>query len=209
MVAVPPPVGDPFEALDDPNRRAIVELLGSGGQSVQQLADALPISRPAVSRHLRLLKDAGLVVEAPQGARRIYRLHDEGVDVVHAYLAQVWGDAVSRFRLVAENTVEPAKPVTPKRASVIEPLHLSVEIQCSAAHAFDVWTSRLSMWWPKGHSASGDPETVVTLEPRLGGRIFERTPDGTTRLDIVHAGWDRLGREGEAWRNADTACGES
>jgi DNA-binding transcriptional ArsR family regulator len=96
--------GDPFEALGDPNRRAIVELLGSGGRSVQQIADAVPISRPAVSRHLRLLKNAGLVVEEPRGTRRIYRLHDEGVAAVQAYLARVWRDAATRFRLVAENT---------------------------------------------------------------------------------------------------------
>ena len=96
--------GDPFEALGDPNRRAIVELLGSGGRSVRDIADALPISRPAVSRHLRLLKDAGLVVEEPLGTRRIYRLHAEGVEAVQRYLSQVWGDAAARFRLVAENT---------------------------------------------------------------------------------------------------------
>ena len=99
--------GDPFEALGDPNRRAIVELLGSGGRSVQQIADAVPISRPAVSRHLRLLKNAGLVVEEPRGTRRIYRLHDEGVAAVQAYLARVWRDAATRFRLVAENTPAP------------------------------------------------------------------------------------------------------
>ncbi len=103
--------GDAFEALGDPNRRAIVELLGSGGRSVQQLADALPISRPAVSRHLRLLKDAGLVVEEPLGTRRIYRLHDEGVEAVRRYLERVWGEAAARFRLVAENAParEPAE----------------------------------------------------------------------------------------------------
>jgi DNA-binding transcriptional ArsR family regulator len=95
--------GAAFEALGDPNRRAIVELLGSGGRSVQELADALPISRPAVSRHLRLLKDAGLVVEEPRGTRRIYRLHDEGVEAVRAYLERVWGEAAARFRLVAQN----------------------------------------------------------------------------------------------------------
>jgi DNA-binding transcriptional ArsR family regulator len=99
-----PDSGDPFEALGDANRRAIVELLGSGERSVQQLADALPISRPAVSRHLRLLKEAGLVVEEPRGTRRIYRLHDQGVDAVRAYLERVWGDAAGRFRLIAENT---------------------------------------------------------------------------------------------------------
>ena len=101
------PRGDPFEALGDPNRRAIVELLGSvgeGGRSVGELADALPISRPAVSRHLRLLKQAGLVVEEPRGTRRIYRLHDAGPEAVRAYLERVWGDAAARYRLVAENT---------------------------------------------------------------------------------------------------------
>ena len=105
--------GDPFEALGDPNRRAIVELLaarGEAGRSVGELADALPISRPAVSRHLRLLKSAGLVVEEPRGTRRIYRLHDEGPEAVRAYLERVWGEAANRYRLVADN----AKP---RRAS--------------------------------------------------------------------------------------------
>jgi DNA-binding transcriptional ArsR family regulator len=86
--------GDPFEALGDPNRRRIVELLGAGGRagrSVQQLADELPISRPAVSRHLRLLRRAGLVVEEPRGTRRIYRLHSDGVEAVRSYLERVFG----------------------------------------------------------------------------------------------------------------------
>jgi DNA-binding transcriptional ArsR family regulator len=100
------PPGDPFEALGDPNRRAIVgaaAAAGDDGRSVQEMADALPISRPAVSRHLRLLKQAGLVVEEPRGTRRIYRLHDEGIEAVRVYLERVWGEAAARFRLVAEN----------------------------------------------------------------------------------------------------------
>jgi DNA-binding transcriptional ArsR family regulator len=109
---MPPPgrAGDPFDALGDPNRRAIVELLGSGGRSVREIAETLPISRPAVSRHLRLLKDAGLVIEEPRGTRRIYRLHAEGVDAVQRYLVQVWGEAAARFRLVAENTPPEDRP---------------------------------------------------------------------------------------------------
>jgi DNA-binding transcriptional ArsR family regulator len=71
---------------------------------VGALADELPISRPAVSRHLRLLKEAGLVVEEPEGTRRIYRLHDEGLAAVQAYLTEVWGDAAARFELTVENT---------------------------------------------------------------------------------------------------------
>ena len=68
-----------------------------------ELATHLPISRPAVSRHLRLLREAGLVEEEPRGTSRIYRLRAEGLDAVRRYLEEVWGDAAARFRLVAEN----------------------------------------------------------------------------------------------------------
>jgi len=95
---------DPFEALGDPHRRTILTLLGDGDRSVQELADALPISRPAVSRHLRLLKEAGLVTDRAEGTRRLYRLRQEGPEAVRAYLEQVWGDAANRFRIAAENT---------------------------------------------------------------------------------------------------------
>ena len=95
---------NPFDALGDPNRRAIVRLLGRGDRSVQQLADALPISRPAVSRHLRLLKEAGLVTDRPEGTRNVYRLNEAGFEELRAYLEQVWADAIPRFRLAAENT---------------------------------------------------------------------------------------------------------
>jgi DNA-binding transcriptional ArsR family regulator len=98
--------GDPFDALGDPNRRAIVEQLRAGDRSVQELADALPISRPAVSRHLRLLKDAGLVADRAEGTRRLYRLHGDGIAAVRDYLEAVWGDAAARFRLAAENRRE-------------------------------------------------------------------------------------------------------
>jgi DNA-binding transcriptional ArsR family regulator len=96
--------GDPFDALGDANRRAIVRLLGEHERSVQEIADELPISRPAVSRHLRVLKRAGLVVERAQGTRHIYQLDDLGVEAVRAYLESVWGEAAARFRLLAENT---------------------------------------------------------------------------------------------------------
>ncbi len=98
--------GDPFDALGDANRRRILELLRSGDRSVRELADKLPISRPAVSRHLRLLKQAGLVRDRPEGTQRLYRLHDEGIATVRHYLESVWGEAAARFRLVAENTEE-------------------------------------------------------------------------------------------------------
>jgi DNA-binding transcriptional ArsR family regulator len=98
------PATDPFDAMGDPTRRHILQLLGGEPQSVSALADQLPVSRPAVSRHLRLLKEAGLVDEEAAGTRRIYRVRPEGVDAVRAYLEQVWGEATLRFRMLAENT---------------------------------------------------------------------------------------------------------
>jgi DNA-binding transcriptional ArsR family regulator len=95
---------DPFDALGDPHRRQILTLLGDAPRSVGALALELPISRPAVSRHLRLLKEAGLVEEEARGTRRIYRIHDRGLDAVQRYLVGVWGEAAGRFRLLAENT---------------------------------------------------------------------------------------------------------
>jgi len=98
--------GDPFDALGDPNRRAIIEFLRHGRQPVHVIADQLPITRPAVSRHLALLKKAGLVIEETQGAENLYQLHDAGAEVVRSYMEKVWGDAAGRFRLAAENTVQ-------------------------------------------------------------------------------------------------------
>jgi DNA-binding transcriptional ArsR family regulator len=106
------PASDPFDALGDPNRREILRLLSDGDKPVLQIAAAMPISRPAVSRHLRLLKDAGLVGERAQGTRRIYHLQEEGMHTVQAYLEGIWGEAATRFRLLAENT---GRDRTPER----------------------------------------------------------------------------------------------
>lgn len=97
-----------FEALSDANRREILRILSDGGKPVREIADAMPISRPAVSRHLRLLKDAGMVMEQAQGARRIYYLQERGIEAVREYLERVWGEAAARFRLLAENTAAAA-----------------------------------------------------------------------------------------------------
>lgn len=110
-----------LDALGDPIRRAIVEILRDGSHSVQQIADRLPVSRPAVSRHLRLLKQAELVTDRPDGARRVYELRPEGIDAVRTHLEGVWTDAARRFRLVAENTVPSqgeagGPPLAPQRS---------------------------------------------------------------------------------------------
>ncbi len=102
--------GDPFEALGDATRREILRLLSTGDKPVHEIAAALPISRPAVSRHLRLLKNAGMVAERAEGTRRIYHLEEDGIRAVQVYLEGVWGQAADRFRLVAENTDRARRP---------------------------------------------------------------------------------------------------
>ena len=86
-----------MDALGNPHRREIVELLARKPRSVQEIADRLPISRPAVSRHLSVLNKAGLVSDEQVGTRRLYRLE-------RTYLTQVWSDIATRFKLFAENT---------------------------------------------------------------------------------------------------------
>jgi DNA-binding transcriptional ArsR family regulator len=93
-----------FEALGDAHRREILRLLGEGEKSVQEVASSLPISRPAVSRHLKLLTQAGLVYSNRHGTRQVYQLQAEGVEAVRKYLESVWGSAAGRFTIFAENT---------------------------------------------------------------------------------------------------------
>jgi DNA-binding transcriptional ArsR family regulator len=88
--------------LGDPSRRAIFELLARRPSSVGELADQLPISRPAVSQHLRALKDGGLVVSRAEGTRRVYRLNPDGVAALRAWLDRVWDEALTAFQKAAE-----------------------------------------------------------------------------------------------------------
>jgi DNA-binding transcriptional ArsR family regulator len=88
--------------LGDPSRRAIFELLARRPSSVGELAARLPISRPAVSQHLRVLKDGGLIISQAKGTRRIYRLNPDGVAALRAWLDRVWDDALTAVQKAAE-----------------------------------------------------------------------------------------------------------
>ncbi|HKW70478.1 MAG TPA: metalloregulator ArsR/SmtB family transcription factor [Candidatus Dormibacteraeota bacterium] len=92
-----PHLADPLGALGNSYRQQIVELLARKPRSVQEIADRLPISRPAVSRHLSLLSRAGLVSDEQVGPKRVYRLE-------RRYLSRLWADVATRFKLFAENT---------------------------------------------------------------------------------------------------------
>ena len=91
-----------FSALADPTRRAIFERLARGPRAVGELASEFPVSRPAVSQHLRVLKDAGLVADRRDGNRRLYRVDPRGVEAMRAYLDSFWNDALAAFQRAAE-----------------------------------------------------------------------------------------------------------
>jgi len=90
-------------ALSDPTRRQVFEHLRNGPRSVGELAAEMPVSRPAVSQHLKVLKDAGLVLDEPQGARRVYRIDQNGLGELRSWLDQFWGDALQAFKAHIED----------------------------------------------------------------------------------------------------------
>ncbi|MEJ6398471.1 ArsR/SmtB family transcription factor [Yoonia sp. 208BN28-4] len=92
-----------IDALADPTRRAILECLRTGPQPVGKLADALPVSRPAVSQHLRVLSDAGLLTVTAQGNRRFYAIAPTGIDDLRRYLDGLWDDALGAFEKAARD----------------------------------------------------------------------------------------------------------
>jgi DNA-binding transcriptional ArsR family regulator len=97
---------DGWTALADPTRRAILELVIERPRAVRELADVLPVSRPAVSQHLKLLKSAGLVADRAEGTRRIYRPDATGLERLRRQLDRFWNQALANLKQVAEQTEE-------------------------------------------------------------------------------------------------------
>ena len=95
-----------WDALGDRSRRAIVLHLAERPRAVIELAEALPLSRPAVSQHLKVLKDAGLVAEVPQGTRRIYHLNEAGLSALRDQLDTFWRRALGGFQEIADRPEE-------------------------------------------------------------------------------------------------------
>ena len=93
-----------FAALTDPTRRTVFEQLRSGGKPVGEIARGLPVSRPAVSQHLKVLKDAGLVADRSEGTRRIYYIDPKGLGAMRAWLDQFWDAALTAFAAEVERS---------------------------------------------------------------------------------------------------------
>jgi DNA-binding transcriptional ArsR family regulator len=96
--------GRQLDALGDPTRRAILERLLAGPRAVVEIAEGLPVSRPAVSQHLKVLKDVGLVNDRAEGTRRVYAIDRDGLAVIRDYFDRFWDKALDEFRRVAEES---------------------------------------------------------------------------------------------------------
>src|SRR5277367_480746 len=94
--------GNTLAALADPTRRAVFERLRQGPVSVSDIAADLPVSRPAVSQHLKVLKDAGLVLDLAHGTRRVYRIDRQGLGELRRWMDQFWDEALESFKIEAE-----------------------------------------------------------------------------------------------------------
>lgn len=95
-----------FAALADPTRRQVFERLASGPAAVGEIARRLPVSRPAVSQHLRVLKEAGLVTDRAEGTRRVYQIDPAGLGAMRAWLDQFWDKTLAAYKLAVEQASE-------------------------------------------------------------------------------------------------------
>ncbi|MEL6915516.1 MAG: metalloregulator ArsR/SmtB family transcription factor [Pseudomonadota bacterium] len=165
-----------FAALADPNRAALVDRLRRGPAPVAQLAAPLPISRPAVSQHLKVLSDAGLVTCIRDGNRRVYRLSAGTLAALKAYADALWEDALASYATEAKTRAK-------ELAMSLDPVVKIITVPLPPAEAFTLFTRGLASWWPvESHSLSAeDAETpkALTVEEKEGGRIEETRQDGT------------------------------
>lgn len=194
-----------LDLVGDPTRRSILELLRRRPRSVAALADELPVSRPAVSKHLKLMLEAGLVGVTQRGTRRIYRIRPETFGEIVRYWDGFWTGVLDEFKRHAENEEE---RMTEKTGLVVRK---EIVVERSRDDAFRIFTTEMAQWWPTAtHSIHGDAVTDVLFETHVDGRIAEVTTDGA----IVEWGrvleWDAPGGFTVSWKpNLDAGAHRS
>lgn len=164
-------------ALSDPTRRAILEKLRAGAMPVGEIAAGMTISRPAVSQHLKVLKQSGLVAETRHGTRHYFAIAPEGIGELRAYLDGLWSDALAAFGRY-DRGVQAMKDEDVARLPV-PPVETEVLVPCDPARAFRAFTAEISRWWPLGTHSVGQAKALsVAIEPWVGGRVYETVEGG-------------------------------
>lgn len=167
--------GAQLAALSDGTRRAILTHLKDRAQSVAELAGQVPVSRPAVSQHLKVLREAGFVSVAEQGTRRIYELDPAGWNDLRIWIDHQWDDVLEAF---AHRAREEHDMQTDQ--NLIAPVIKTRTVPLGVSEAFDLFTDRIGSWWPVDtHSISGEDTQAIRFEGRVGGRVVEVAADGS------------------------------
>ena len=191
-------VGDQLEALAVGSRRAIYEMLLTRPRSVTDIASHLPISRPAVSQHLKVLTDAGLARATSVGSRRVYSADPSGMAELREWVDQMWDTAMGGFVDFAKQQKEVA--MGQSETDRLEPVIKKVLVPGEPGVVFELFTARTGEWWPlSSHSVGGDDAVDVRIEPRLGGRVYEVTGDGGEHEWGRVTGWEPAARVAFTW----------
>jgi DNA-binding transcriptional ArsR family regulator/uncharacterized protein YndB with AHSA1/START domain len=167
---------DGWGVLGDRTRRTIFERLAERPQTAGELAAGLPVSRPAVSQHLKVLKDAGLVVDQAAGNRRIYRVNPDGMAAFRAKLDSFWTRTLAAFRQSAQHIDTGSVMATQADQTTVR-THIVVD--ASIERAFAVFTGRFGDFKPPEHNILGVELAETVFEPRAGGHIYDRAVDGS------------------------------
>jgi DNA-binding transcriptional ArsR family regulator len=191
------PAAPALGALADGTRRAILALLREGELSVGELAGQLPVTRPAVSQHLKVLKEAGLVGERVEGTRHLCRLEPLGLESLRSFVEELWDISLDRYAAAAQPAQDQGgdMPLTD-----IAPVVKTIVVPLSPERAFDLFFEGMGSWWPlRTHSVFEDGAANVAVDPREGGHIVERAKDGREADWGEFTVWDRPRRAAFTW----------
>ena len=167
---------DRWGVLGDRTRRTIFERLAERPQTVGELAAGLPVSRPAVSQHLKVLKEAGLVVDQPTGNRRVYRVDPDGMAAFRAQLDSFWTSTLAAFRQSAQQIDMGGVMATQADQTTVR---TQVVVDAPIERAFAVFTGRFGDFKPPEHNILGVELAETVFEQRVGGHIYDRAVDGS------------------------------
>ena len=176
---------DRVGVLGDATRRAIFELVAERPRPVGEIAAQLPVTRPAVSQHLKVLKEAGLVVDRVAGTKRIYQIDPVGLAELRAYFERFWNTTLAAFKDAVERPERGGSMTTETSDTKSHAVHRHapstrpIVVDAPAARAFEVFTSGLGTWWPPDHHILQAELAETVFEPRVGGHVIDRGVDGS------------------------------
>src|ERR1700735_2685578 len=189
-----------FDALGEPVRRRILELLHDGPAAVGQLAQRLPVGRPAVSKHLRVLSNAGLVEHSSAGTRNLYVLAPGGMAAAQQWLTATWDDALAAYGAEARRAAGGGPGAGGEWGGAVvsesPPIRREVLVDAAPEAAFEIFTAGLGRWWPLTAGKGVDCDGTVTF---ADGQIIERSAGGRQALWGTVTRWEPPGVVAFTW----------